>query len=193
MKPPRAHHANAASIAASGIGSCCVKLPLKTGLFMALPSARAPDGSRSRCKFARKQARDHVVQLIVMIKKGLGRQIGNGAASGPERDQDRRHPCCRRGLAVGDGVANKKRAAQGAPAALHRSDIGRGVGFADGQRIGPHQRIEQRREAEAVDKVDGQFLGFVGADRRRRPRARRRVTASTTPGYRTVWTSMACP
>lgn len=100
-----------------------------------------------------------------MMQKRLGRQTLHTAAFRAKGHQRHRHANRQPRLAISLGVAHQHRACNNAPNAFHRRDIGRGVGFARGQRIGPDQRPEQIADAQLAGQGFGQTRRLVGADR----------------------------
>ena len=110
-----------------------------------------------------------------MVEQGLGCQPRNARALWPEGHQRHGHAriACR--LPVGLGIADQHRPRDHAPCALHRRQIGRDIGLARGQGIGPHQRAEEVTDAQTAGQVLGQAFRLVGADRHRKARAAQRL------------------
>ena len=101
-----------------------------------------------------------------MIQHRLRVKSRDPATLGPEGDKRHGHPRRDTRLAVRLGIAHQHRPRHHAPRPRHRFHIGRRIGLAHGQRVGPHQRIEHRPHAQLPDQRFRQPRGLVGADRR---------------------------
>ena len=106
-----------------------------------------------------------------MVEQGLGLQPGDARPLWPEGHKRHGHARVARGLAIRLGIPDQHGLADHPARPDHRRKVGRDIGLARGQGIGPNQRAEEVTDAQTARQLLGQTFGLVGADRHGKARA----------------------
>lgn len=99
-----------------------------------------------------------------MPDERIGAETGDPLPFGAKGDKHDGHPGGAGCAIVRLGIADQDRPRDLSARLLDRQPIGRGIGLANGQGVGPHKRGEKTPRAQPCQQKVGQPLRFVRAD-----------------------------